>query len=975
MKMRLKMISPVVWALLLSQVASRPQQTVPATRTSQVTKHPDEDARSRLEPQKNSDLKDYMDQSLRTVATQLLNVSGPEGPAEPKNDTIKPKQGLLIRKPDRTIPPAQESPIIEEMERIKGVTPDMTAAGRPVNSKYNYFEVSHPGQAMAMTDEDLEREVAATRYPSYKNQQTTTGGLSTWILLNPPSSTNSPDDVDKTVPPKSSSSTHPEEAVTTPRATVKTTSPPQKTTQKTTKLVSSKKTTPSPEKSSSSPGVVTPRSEPAAKMDEETTAKATTKKTTPTKTTSKPKTTTGRPTTVLTKTTTMKIVKSQPRPSKPAIRKTTTTRAEVKTNFTSKIEKVTFKPVLMITTPKSLVESISKPIFNAKVQGSIKTDHKPLPIESTPKPTNVLKLHLKKPVDTPTTIQIDPIKVSAPVLTIEKLSIPEDPEDKRTSLEPVPLTNSQIDVKFDFNPESTRVETSTETTTKRSKAASKRKKHKTRRRKPATTSSPSSTAATPAEDSPLKEPIKTSTPASGETSLQESKIVPDANTKQKKKQVAKPITTQIYNFISREVMPSVGVMSLVGLGLGLASYFLYPFGGAISRRNYEVEPNYKYNLDEYGGNYGQREEEVFTKVLQGMNSNDGKYGGIKDFNKNYYRYQAYDGGYTDTTRRTDPRFPASSVPVFRPEKTSTVYDMKYRNTGFKYSDGSTTPSYYDRSKGSDFVETNVDRQFVVGNIPKEYSSEEKAKFPIDASTQPSGVDFEKQIAQSLHFRQTQADDQVFDQPNAQALKSESYEDVEITPAAVAVEHGPRSLNSESGDSHRDVHGIKKRMRRDSVIQFIPSRSEIEREEREMEDEEPLSNEILDIIDSALPGEMADVKKETKKTEIVPESEKSTTSPTPQAAEETESEKSSTKSPETTSPGTEATNAEVSENSSGGDETFTTTPETPAEGFNVLNFVKRLAEVKFRLGLTILKHASESFARYLGHVQKRINGDE
>ncbi|RZC43158.1 cell wall integrity and stress response component 3-like, partial [Asbolus verrucosus] len=84
----------------------------------------------------------------------------------------------------------------------------------------------------------------------------------------------------------------------------------------------------------------------------------------------------------------------------------------------------------------------------------------------------------------------------------------------------------------------------------------------------------------------------------------------------------KPIGTQLYNYLSREVMPTVGV-GLVGLMVtaGLASYFLYPFGAA--RRSYEVDRRDKdahyYYTDDYSG--GIAEEEAIGKVIAGMPSN------------------------------------------------------------------------------------------------------------------------------------------------------------------------------------------------------------------------------------------------------------------------------------------------------------------------------------------------------------------
>lgn len=83
-----------------------------------------------------------------------------------------------------------------------------------------------------------------------------------------------------------------------------------------------------------------------------------------------------------------------------------------------------------------------------------------------------------------------------------------------------------------------------------------------------------------------------------------------------------PITTQIYNYLSREVMPSVGV-GIVGLAglVGLAGYFLYPFATPV-RRTFEVDKKddiYRHNAEEYAGEgNGQAEEEMLGTVLAGM---------------------------------------------------------------------------------------------------------------------------------------------------------------------------------------------------------------------------------------------------------------------------------------------------------------------------------------------------------------------
>ncbi|XP_058117856.1 rho GTPase-activating protein gacJ-like [Anopheles ziemanni] len=81
----------------------------------------------------------------------------------------------------------------------------------------------------------------------------------------------------------------------------------------------------------------------------------------------------------------------------------------------------------------------------------------------------------------------------------------------------------------------------------------------------------------------------------------------------------KPVSTQIINYLSREVMPTVGV-GLVGLVMaaGLASYFLGSPLGALRRSDDRKDDLYYSNYEEYAGPDGQNEEDVFGKLIAGM---------------------------------------------------------------------------------------------------------------------------------------------------------------------------------------------------------------------------------------------------------------------------------------------------------------------------------------------------------------------
>ena len=135
----------------------------------------------------------------------------------------------------------------------------------------------------------------------------------------------------------------------------------------------------------------------------------------------------------------------------------------------------------------------------------------------------------------------------------------------------------------------------------------------------------------PQDRSPgTKKPQKTNTAAKTKKKpAKKNKVT--AITKQPSKVKEKPISTTIYNYLSREVMPSVGFLGAGILLTGIASYFLSPFGAL--RRSYDeasdrqdnIDNIYSVNNEEYaseGGDNGQHEEEVFSKFLAGMPMRD-----------------------------------------------------------------------------------------------------------------------------------------------------------------------------------------------------------------------------------------------------------------------------------------------------------------------------------------------------------------
>lgn len=201
-------------------------------------------------------------------------------------------------------------------------------------------------------------------------------------------------------------------------------------------------------------------------------------------------------------------------------------------------------------------------------------------------------------------------KASVPTVKITSKPVKKNNKNKQktattttTTSTHLPIINESAMLPMEPKEQEIELEVSTPaTTTKKPKRSSTRKKTKTKKRK--TTKPKAEASTTPSTE------VKTA----NKTKLTKTTKKPTSSTG--------PFTTQIYNYFSREVMPSVGVgvIGLAGL-VGLASYFLYPFATPV-RRTIDVDKKddiYRHNAEEYGseGN-GQPEEEMLGTVLAGM---------------------------------------------------------------------------------------------------------------------------------------------------------------------------------------------------------------------------------------------------------------------------------------------------------------------------------------------------------------------
>ncbi|CAH2090579.1 unnamed protein product [Euphydryas editha] len=271
------------------------------------------------------------------------------------------------------------------------------------------------------------------------------------------------------------------------------------------------------------------------------------------------------------------------------------------------------RPIIGSTNKADLVaggSAINENVYN-KIKDTVLSNvqkHKNSPSRTTTvSTTTVTTTTLTPSTEAPTTkatVSIPIIKVtSKPKKTNKNKQKTSTTTTTTTTIKPVSIVSQSAVLPMEAKEQEIELEISTPaTTTKKPKRTSNRKKTKTKKRK---TSKPKPNVST-AVTTDVKTANKTKT---------------NKNSKKPATSVG-PFTSQIYNYFSREVMPSVGVgvIGLAGL-VGLASYFLYPFASPI-RRTIEVDKKddiYRHNAEEYAseGN-GQPEEEMLGTVLAGM---------------------------------------------------------------------------------------------------------------------------------------------------------------------------------------------------------------------------------------------------------------------------------------------------------------------------------------------------------------------
>lgn len=642
-----------------------------------------------------------------------------------------------------------------------------------------------------------------------------------------------------------------------------------------------------------------------------------------------------------------------------------------------------------------------------------------------------------------------PIKNVVTTTTTKKRPVSTTPKTTKTTQK---YTNNKLVTRVKVTSSNETVEeftTKAPITTKKAQLTTKAKKYTTARPKTTTTTTTTTTAAPTTaagvavidddtEESSVVQPLETSTflimeakeadfnlpsdrspkptsmpPKKSKTNTTKSKkkktaVSTTANTRIKKKSdkktstkvgsknPEKPITTQIYNYLAREVMPTVGV-GLVGLVVtaGLATYFL---GGPLTalRRSYDISnrrDDVAYDRsDDFGGNT-QAEEEMFGKVIAGMPENSAY--------RNNIRIQSY-----RPKSQQQPAQPYSGYAQYSQQspKYGGQQHLRYRTIdpyqGSSYQQNreqNQYPQYYQQQIQSQTQQKSQDygiqaqpqqpapaqQQPAVQNSPK-YTPETPApKFNIDSvdmttntPVEPSyNMDYDD-MAQSYYPQEPAQKNEIsVEKQNMDTIEPQSQNEVSRSEkiTIVQAQSVPSNHRNEIHDqplptpealtamTHSDeeyqnsiANAIMKQNKQFVVGSVIADHYEEEQpsivpEHGPRRRREAVKKAAKSLEDNEIEYEREDKAKRDAETSSLKPDEIPVmveTSPEAEAATEVPAE-TSTQYPSYTY------NIEQSTN-------------------NIMNLFRRIVDLKLRLGLNFLQNATVAFQHYLKGVEQRVN---
>lgn len=468
----------------------------------------------------------------------------------------------------------------------------------------------------------------------------------------------------------------------------------------------------------------------------------------------------------------------------------------------------------------------------------------------------------------------------------------------------------------------------------------------------------------------------------------------------------RPLSTRIYNYLAREVMPNVGV-GLVGLMLtaGLAGLLLYsPLGGAaiplvpLRRTDPHVHGHSHGNGPGYvpsEADNSQPEEQVFGQVLSGMSYGHNPYG----------------------RERPDvvPKFKQS----YQPAEYPTVHDVP------KYSAHDTTK--YSAHDTTNYATADTPKypahdatKYTAAETTK-YSTHDGTKYAVVESTKYSGADGntfsapdtstytkidlsvpqEKLSYSSLDTSQGPAFEQSLDGQD-QTYQNHQYEQLKFD-SSNAYEQPKYQSTSQVKAAYQEDQSSFEPPKYPGYVQDVPKEEPVavnyNFENHRAEEKESSTGSSADPTFSALQGvpkfydpsvnaEQISVNvHQTMKMEHGPRSLR-----TRRQVDELNEIDAQLPEETTRKPAVESVHEKTTENRTDGDAITdsgpttafaTTEPSKTAEPssepptavgdnrFSLMDLLRRVAEVKLKMGIEILKNTAASFAQYVNAIQRRM----
>jgi hypothetical protein len=495
---------------------------------------------------------------------------------------------------------------------------------------------------------------------------------------------------------------------------------------------------------------------------------------------------------------------------------------------------------------------------------------------------------------------------------------------------------------------------------------------------------------------------KTTTPTTIATSATNSTKIKKKSDKIKtgltkvSKKPEKPITTQIYNYLAREVMPTVGV-GLVGLVVtaGLATYFL---GGPLTalRRSYDIasrRDDVAYDRSDDFGNM-QDEGEMFGKVIAGMPENSAYRNNIR----NSYRVKGA------------PQYTPGAYPAAQQQYTHvSKYGLQAQPVQPAHRYRAADPYYNSYSANNQLLQQQnqyqqYQQQQMQGKSndysPQTIQAETGHKFNIDAvdmtTSEPSSSSYSMdydEIAQSYFPQPDQSEQQmtvekqnieeVDSKPQPQYVQpSDRSEKVTIVNAQSVVVPSNHKVENDESNALPTPEALRMTSTDDEYQNSIANAilSQTQKQKQFVVGTSIIAENFEDNAASSVPehGPRRRRKREVKKpaakslenNEIDEDVHVSDNKNKRQTEEETQETTTAAAAESSTH---EISTGDLDENNE------TTTPlsesTTPLSdingGNNVFQLFRRIIELKLRLGLNFLQNATLAFQEYLKGVEERV----